>query len=93
MNILIDPFCNKLFFFLAPNLTVTLTPPVINDSAANVAIDLTCTATVEENIILDDYQFVWTFNGMPIDQSDGRTNVWLYTVSYMASNNVIELVY
>ena len=80
MNILIDPFCNKLFFSLAPNLTATLTPPVINGSAANVSINLTCTATVEESITLDEYQFVWMFNGIPIDQSDERINVWLYTI-------------
>ena len=30
--------------------------------------------------MLDEYQFVWMFNGMAIDQSDEQNNVWLYTV-------------
>ena len=90
MNILIHPFCHKCFFPLAPNLKLTLTPLVINGSAANVAINLNCTATVEESIILDEYQFVWMFNGMPIDQSDERINVRMVIyLSDMVSNNVV----
>ena len=83
-------FLSSTFFSLAPNITVTLTPPVINDSATNVAINLNCTATVEESIILDEYQFVWMFNGMPIDQSDERINVCMVIyLSDVVSNNVV----
>ena len=64
-----------IFFSLAPNLTVTLTPSVINGSAANVDINLTCTITVEECITMDECQFVWIFNSTPVDQSDGRIDV------------------
>ena len=81
---------NISFLSLAPNITVTLTPPVINDSTTNVAINLNCTATVEESIILDEYQFVWMFNGMPIDQSDERINVCMVIyLSDVVSNNVV----
>ena len=69
-----------IFSSLAPNLTVTLTPSVINGSAVNVDINLTCTAIVEEYITSDEYQFVWIFNGTPVDQSDGRIDVRLYCV-------------
>ena len=71
--------CNKRYKFflllLAPSLSVTLTQTVINDSAANIAINLTCTATVEESITSDEYQFIWMFDEGPINQSDGRINV------------------
>ena len=68
---------NMIIFFLllAPNLTVRVTQSVINSSAADVAINLTCTATVEESIASDEYQFVWVFDEVPINQSDGRINV------------------
>ena len=54
---------------------MTLTPPVISDSAADVAINFTCTAMVEEDITLDEYEFDWMFNDAPVDQSNGRINV------------------
>ena len=60
---------------LAPNLTVRVTQSVINSSTADIAINLTCTATVEESIGSDKYQFVWMFDEAPINQSDGRINV------------------
>ena len=63
---------------LAPNLTVTLIPPVINGSAANVDINLTCTATVEESIASDKYQFIWLLNKTLVDIFDGRINVRTY---------------
>ena len=60
---------------LAPNISVTVTPPLINGSAIDTPINLISTATVEESIILDEYEFFWMFNGIPIDPSDGRINV------------------
>ena len=54
---------------------VALTPPAISGSAADVGINFTCTATVEEDIMLDKYEFVWMFNDAPVDQSDRRINV------------------
>ena len=60
---------------LAPNISVTVTPPLINGSATDTPINLTCTATVEESITLDEYEFVWMFNGIPIDQCDEQINV------------------
>ena len=73
---LIEFFYSKFFLvLLAPNISVTVTPPLINDSATDTPINLTCTATVEESITLDKYEFVWMFNGFPIDQSNGRINV------------------
>ena len=80
---MVGKHANWMFFIsssLAPTLTVTLTPSVINGSAANVDINLTCTATVEEYIMSDEYQFIWIFNGTPVDQSDGRINVRLYCI-------------
>ena len=76
MNILIECFCSEFFLVsLAPNITVTVTPPLINGSATDTPINLTCTATLEDSITLDGYEFVWMFNGIPIDQSDERINV------------------
>ena len=60
---------------LDPTLTVTVDPPVINGNITEVPINLTCTATVEESITSDEYQFTWMLNGVIIDQSDGRINV------------------
>ena len=49
-------------------MTVIVDPPVINGNATEDAINLTCTATVEESITSDEYQLVWMFNGAPIEQ-------------------------
>ena len=69
-------FYSEFFLvLLAPNISVTVAPPLINGSATDTPINLTCTATVEESITLDEYEFVWMFNGIPIDQSDGQINV------------------
>ena len=68
-------FYKTISFSLAPNLTVALTPSIINSDAADVDINLTCTATVEEDIMLDEYEFIWMFNDAPVDQSDGSINV------------------
>ena len=67
-----------IFSSLAPNLTVILTPSVINGSAANVDINLTCTATVEEYITSDEYQFIWLLNKTLVDIFDKRINVRTY---------------
>jgi len=55
-----------------------LTPSVTNGSAGNDSVNLTCTATVEESIISDEYQFVWKHNEAAVDQSDKRIDVWMY---------------
>ena len=73
---LIECFIVKFFLVsLAPNILVIVTPPLINGNATDTPINITCTATVEESITLDEYEFIWMFNGIPIDQSDGRINV------------------
>ena len=64
---------------LAPTLTVTFIPSVINGSAANVDINLTCTATVEESITSNKNQFIWLLNETLVDIFDGRINVHTYT--------------
>ena len=60
-------------FFLAPNLTVAVFPPEI--SGTDIAINLTCIAAVEEDVMLDQYVIYWIFNDAPINQSDTRINV------------------
>ena len=65
-------------FFLAPNLNVAVFPPKIND--ADMAINLTCTATVEEDVMLDQYVFNWILNDAPIYQFGERINVCNYIV-------------
>ena len=54
---------------------VGLTPLAITGSAADVDINFTCTATVEEDIRSPEYEFAWVFNDAPVIQSDGRINV------------------
>ena len=68
-------FYKTISFSLAPNLTVALTPSILNSDAADVDINLTCTAIVEEDIMLDEYEFIWMFNDAPVNQSDGSINV------------------
>ena len=60
---------------LAPNISVIVTPPLINGNATGTPINITYMDTVEESITLDEYEFVWMFNGIPIDQCDGEINV------------------
>ena len=62
-------------FPLAPTITATLTPSEIIGSAGDVPINLTCTATVEEDIMFDEYEIDWMFNDAPVDQSGDRINV------------------
>ena len=66
---------NVDIFPLAPNVTATLTPSEIIGSAEDVAINFTCTAAVEEDIMFDEYEFVWMLNDAPVDHSDDSINV------------------
>ena len=56
---------------------VTVDPPVIDGNATEVAINLTCTATVEESITSDEYQIAWMFNEAPIEQPSERIMVYM----------------
>ena len=57
-------------------MTVTVEPPEINGNAADVAINLICTATSMENAATYQYQLFWYFNEAPVnDQSDSRIMV------------------
>ena len=59
---------------------VELTPSEISGSAGDIAISFTCTATVEEDIVFNKYEFDWLFNDASVDQSDDRINVSKYCV-------------
>ena len=48
-------------------------PPEI--SGTDIAINLTCTAEVEEDVMLDQYVISWIFNDAPIYLFDSRINV------------------
>ena len=70
---------NFLFSLLGPNVIVTVEPPEISGIASDVAINLTCTATLMENAATYQYQLVWFFNQFPVnDESDSRIMVWTY---------------
>jgi len=49
---------------------VQLIPPVVNGNDTVTSINLTCTATVLENIMSAAYTFVWIKDGNAISQSD-----------------------
>ena len=56
--------------YVAPNIAVIVDPPVIDGNAMEDAINLTCTATVEQSITSDQYQLVWMLNGAPVEPSE-----------------------
>jgi len=49
---------------------VQLDPPVVNSNDTVTPINLTCMATVVENIMSVAYTFVWMKDGNAINQSD-----------------------
>ena len=57
-------------FLLDPTLMVQLDPPVVNSNDTVTPINLTCMATVVENIMSVAYTFVWMKDGNAINQSD-----------------------
>jgi len=57
-------------FLLDPTLMVQLVPPVVNGNDTVTPINLTCTATVAQNIMSAAYAFVWMKDGNAISQSN-----------------------
>ena len=68
--------CIKLTaYFLAPTLTANLSPPLIVGDTGEDPIKLLCTALVEEDIMLVNYQFTWIKDATPVDLSTDRIEV------------------
>lgn len=47
------------------------------------AIELTCTAIVEEDVMLASYQFTWNKDTIPIDLSNNRIMVTTCVYTYI----------
>ena len=60
-----------LFSLLEPNVTVIVEPPEISGNVSDVAINLTCRATLMENIV-GDYYLVWYLDRFPINDESAR---------------------
>ncbi|XP_065904304.1 receptor-type tyrosine-protein phosphatase delta-like isoform X2 [Dysidea avara] len=65
----------------APTVTATLTPTAISGDEGGQSIELNCTASVEPDVVLQSYQFIWMKNGSPVDLSISRINVIDETMS------------
>ena len=66
------------FFQLEPRLTAQLLPPLITGTSSKDPLELHCSATVVENVILASYQFIWLKNDVPVTLSDSRYMVCTY---------------
>ena len=55
-----------------PTLTAKLSPSLLNGNPGEDDIELLCTATVAEDVMLASYQFTWIKDDTPIDFSDDR---------------------
>ena len=74
------------FFYIAPTLTVRLSPPLIIGDSREDVIKLLCTAMVAEDVLSATYQFAWIKDDTPIDLSDNRIMVGLeYPITVKAS--------
>ena len=61
-------------------MTATLTPTAISGDEGGQSIELNCTASVEPDVVLQSYQFIWMKNGSPVDLSISRINVCQYAL-------------
>ena len=52
----------------APSLTVQLLPPLVTGNSGDDSIELHCTAVTTKDIISDSYEFIWSKNGVTMDQ-------------------------
>ena len=79
-NVHKNVWLNFIHFLLAPELTVVVEPPEISGTASEEAINLTCTATLMNNAPTIQVEVVWLLNRVPVDQSDARIMVWMYSL-------------
>ena len=67
--------------YLMPTLRVDLSPPLLNGTSGEDALELLCTAIVAEDVTAS-YQFVWIKDNISIDLPNDRTMVCAYTCMY-----------
>ena len=66
-------------FALDPSLTVNISSPLLTGMSGEDAIELLCTAIVAEDVLSAIYQFTWIKDDTPVDLSDNRIIVRIYT--------------
>ena len=84
------PVCNCTYtYYLVPTLRVDLSPPLLNGTSGEDALELLCTATVAEDVTAS-YQFVWIKDDISIDLPSNRTVVCAY-ICIITANSVTAL--
>ena len=73
----------RFCIFTAPTLSARLSPPIMTGNSGEDAIELTCTAIVEEDVMLASYQFTWNKDATPIDISNKRIMVTTCVCTYI----------